>query len=789
MLRNYLKTTLRSLRKNLTYTIINVVGLGIGLSGMLITYALVEYEYQFDHQFSNTNDIFRINSVRQIENASQNWGITPLPLGPELAQKIPGIDSYTRYGVSGVIIKYDDHTFNEDLFFADLNFFDHFEFPLIQGDLSSFKGKNSAFVSSDFSRKYFGSEEVLGKRIEIILNERTVQSFEIGGILEKIPRNSSFQFDVIVPFENIFDLYDLEETTWSVKIPTITYIKLAENASPVRIEKNLKAYVEKNNEIQDSWKVADFYLMPFSEQKNESRTLYSGITWSGLPLSALYGSMFMNLIIFLIACFNFTNTAIAYAQKRLKEIGVRKTFGSLKKQILVQFFMENSIQSLLAMIIAMDLAYRWILWMNVQWPIDIAVNYLSNPFLILFILILLMVATFLAGAYPAYYISRFQPSNILKGSIKFKGSSPLNKALLTMQFGLSITAIFTGIVLSLNARYQSELDFGYNKENVIVVPLYDPSDFDSYKNRVTNVEGVRKTAGSIHNVGFGYENVQIDIDGIDHHAERLLVGNNYLNTLELRILQGRDFFTDSENDMNENIIVNEKFLETYQIEDPFSQSIKMDGKTFYIAGVIQNYMPYGLFRPINPVILQKVPDDQCSIICVNAETTRLTAVYDELQLIWKELFPNKPFVAYYQEDALNNAENINTGILKQFVVLSVFALFLSTTGLYSMVSLNINKRIKEIGIRKVMGASVPQIITLLNRQVLVILMIASVIGSVLGYYFMKAFLGDIFEYHLEMGPSVFIISITIILMAALLTSGRKIYRAAQMNPAKSLKYE
>jgi len=789
MFKNYLKTTFRSLTRNLTYTIINILGLGIGLSGMIITYSLVEYEIKFDNQFKNTDQIYRINSSRLIENQIQKWGITPLPLGPEAAAEVSGIESYTRYGISRVIIKYEDNIHSENLYYADYNFFERFNFPLLNGKSPSFNDKNTAIISPDFSKKFFGEEESIGKQIDIVINNSTVQSFIVGGILQKIPKNSSFKFDIIIPFENIYEIYHLDESLWTVQVPTITYITLDHETSPAMIEDNLNRYSSKNNELLETWKVNNFYLMPYKDQKDESRTLYTAITWPGLPLSALYGSLFMNLIILLIACFNFTNTAIAYAQKRLKEIGIRKTFGSLKKQILIQFLLENFIQSIIGLVIAMDIAHMWIIWMNVQWPIELSVDYFTNPSLILFLIIILILVTFLAGAYPAFYLSRFQPSKIMKGDIKYAGTNPLNRILLTWQFGLSIVAIFAGIVLSLNARYQSSLDLGYNKENVAVVPLHEKGNYEVYKNAVSNVNGINHVAGSIHNVGFGYENIEIDIDGEKHHAERLLIGENYLNTLELKLISGRDFQPKSENDINESIIVNQQFLETYNIENPYSQAIKMDDKIYYVIGVIQNYMPYGLQRPIRPVILKKIPVRECQILCVNAETNKLTEVYNELLLNWKSLYPNKPFEGYYQAEAMNVAENTNMGILKQFIVMSVFALFLSSSGLFSMVSLNINKRTKEIGIRKVMGASIPQIVGLLNKEFIIILAIASVFGSAIGYYFMEAFLGDVFDQHLDMGPGVFIISISAIVITVFLTSGRKIYRASQLNPADSLKYE
>ena len=777
------------MKKNLTYTLINVIGLGIGLSGIIITYALIDYELTFDRQYKNTDQIYRINSTRSIEQDTQNWGITPLPLGSEVTETISGVEAFTRLGTSRVIIQYEDNTHSENLFYADQNFFDQFELPLISGQKSSFQSKNSALVSEDFSKKYFGEENSIGKSVDVLLNDEVAQSFIISGIMQKVPKNSSFKFDIIVPYENVFEIYSIDESSWTVQVPTITYVNLKEGTDPKNTENELLQFKEKNNELLEAWKVERFYLMPFSDQKDESRTLYSGITWSGLPLSALYGSLFMNLIILFIACFNFTNTAIAYAQKRLKEIGIRKTFGSLKKQVLIQFLFENLIQSFLALLVGMDIARRWILWMNVQWPIDLSLDYFTNPALVGFLILVLVLVTLLAGAYPAYYLSRFQPSSILKGDMKLGGSNPFSRVLLTWQFGLSITAIFAGIALSLNARYQSELDFGYNKEKVVIIPLHDRGDFETYKNSVSDIRSVNQLAGAIHNVGFGYENIEIDLDGEVHHAQRLLIGDNYIKTLELQITDGRDFEPMSENDINESIIVNEKFLETYDIEEPFAQSIKMDGKTYYIVGVINNYMPYGLHRPIRPVILKKIAEEDCSILCVNADKENLTTVYNQLLTRWKAMFPNKPFEGYYQVEALKEAEHINMGILKQFIVLSIFALFLSTSGLFSLVSLNINKRTREIGIRKVLGASILQIFNLLNREFLIILIISSILGSVLGYYFMKAFLGDIFEYHINMGPGVFILSIAIILISALLTSGRKIYRASQLNPANSLKYE
>jgi len=269
----------------------------------------------------------------------------------------------------------------------------------------------------------------------------------------------------------------------------------------------------------------------------------------------------------------------------------------------------------------------------------------------------------------------------------------------------------------------------------------------------------------------------------------LQTGDRYIQTLGMEILQGRDFIPGSDNDRNESIIVNRKFLEVYNIKDPLSQVIRMEGHAYYIVGVVKNFLPYGLMSPVNPVIIRLVPDRDCTQLCVQADPSRLKTVYGALGEKWELLFPNKPYEGHYQEESLSYALNVDRGILFQFTYLGIFALILSTIGLYSMISLAVNKRVKEIGIRKVLGASTGQIMKLVNSQFLIILFIACSAGTFMGYSFMNKFLGDIFTYYLNIGSASFIISVGLILLTAFMTSGRKIYMAAQIDPAKSLRYE
>jgi ABC-type antimicrobial peptide transport system permease subunit len=555
------------------------------------------------------------------------------------------------------------------------------------------------------------------------------------------------------------------------------------------LENLIQKYSSVNNEIVESWKINDFYLLHFKKQKNEARFVHAYTTRAGLPISALYGSLIMNTLILLVACFNFTNTSLAYANKRLKEIGIRRTFGGVRWQIIKQFFIENFILCTLALILSIELANTWVGWMNAQWPIEIELFKFNNWQLTTNLILLLIAVSVIAGAYPAFYVSRFHPTEILKGKLKLKGTNNLKRILLTWQFAFSIMAIFSGIVLTQNAQYQKTLDWGFDKENAIVIPLQGEGDYEILKNELANAESVQSISGTIHNLGYGSSSTTIEIDGETHSSEFIKVGDNYLPTIGCKIISGRNFLLNSQNDIAESIIVNKDFVKTFDIKDPLNQSIQMDNKSFNIVGVVQDFMPYGLFSPIKPSIIRVVPEIEYQHLVIRADADNLSGILASAQTTWKSQFPHKPFEGFYMEEVAYQAKETNKGIQIQFGIMAIFALFLSVTGLYSIVSLTVNKRIKEIGIRKVLGASVQSVMKLLNREFGIILLVATILGCVGGYYFMDMFLSDIFTYHKEIGPLSFIVATLIIFIPTAFTSGLKIYQVAGRNPTESLRYE
>ncbi len=790
MLKNYIRIALRSYGKNYLYTLINIVGMAVGLSGVIITFLLYDYENGFDKNHQNTSDIFRVNCNRIIEGESQKWGVVPSALGPIAANEYQAIEDYTRFGYThAFLVQYEDIIHREQITFADPNLFDLFSFKLVAGQKEVFKDKSNAIISEQFAQKYFGDEDPVGKQLTIRKNNEIIKQFMIGAVAEKIPVNSSFQFDIITQYENLLDCFAQNEFDWSTDIRPVLYLKLNNASATKEVAKALQKYSSINNEIKESWKIKDFYLVPFKEQKDEARFVHSFTTRSGLPISALYGSLIMNTLILLIACFNFANTSLAYANNRLKEIGIRRTFGGVRWQVIKQFFVENFVLCFIALFLSIEIANTWIGWMNKQWPIELDTFYFDSWNISINLIILLIIVSFIAGSYPAFYISKFHPTEILKGKLKLKGSNYFTRILLAWQFGFSIMAIFSGIVLTQNARFQKTLDWGFDKESTLVIPLQTEGNFTTLKNELSNIKSIQSIAGTIQNLGYGSLNTTIEIDGEIHNTDLLLVGDNYLPTIGSEIIEGRNFLINSKNDALESVIINEDFVKTFDIKDPLKQTVLLDKTQFHIVGVIKDFMPYGLFAPIKPSIIRVVPEDDYQHLVIQANREDLPDILAFSQASWKRLFPNQPFEGFYMEEVASEAMHTNKGILVQFGILAIFALFLSITGLYSIVSLAVNRRIKEIGIRKVLGASVQSVMKLMNNEFGIILLIATIIGCVGGYYFMDKFLSDIFTYYNDIGPLSFIVAALIIFIPTAFTSGLKIYQIARRNPTESLRYE
>ena len=498
----------------------------------------------------------------------------------------------------------------------------------------------------------------------------------------------------------------------------------------------------------------------------------------------------MSLFILLITCFNFTNISIAFASGRLKEIGIRKVIGGFRAQLIRQFLTENIVLCLLASAVGLIFVFFLLPTVNQLTNVDLSPDYAKDYGFWLFLIFIPAVSAIFSGLYPAVYVSSFQPIMILKGKTSLASSNRFTRFLLISQFSLSCFALVVGIVMSQNASFQGKADFGYSINEVAVVAVNNPREYNVYSQVIQQHPEIKSVAGCTQQIGDDTYTQTAKAGNNQVQAQVAAVGGEaYLNSMGIRLVEGRHFYN-SGADADESILVNQTFLQRLQITQPLGQRIMLDSVNYTIVGVVNDYKEYGLHGLIPPCVLRMAKADAYKFIVVRADKNKLPQVTKYLQTAWHQVLPNIPYRGYLQSDLIEKEIRMTQSFKSIAFFLAIVTLLLSASGLFAQISLNIDKRSKEIGIRKILGASVLQIIGLVNREFIRILLIAFVVGSALGYLFTSKFIFQvIYQYHPNAGPMPYIGTFLIMVGCCAAIIGTKVFRAASANPIERLHAE
>jgi ABC-type antimicrobial peptide transport system permease subunit len=546
------------------------------------------------------------------------------------------------------------------------------------------------------------------------------------------------------------------------------------------------------NKAREDFRINRFNLVPLKDVGANSREIWSSALFPSLHPAALIAPSVMALFILLIACFNFANTSIATFSKRMKEIGLRKTFGGQRRQLVAQFMVETLIICFLALLVGVAVARFLVPAYSSLWSyMSIELTLTEYPVFWIFLIVLVLLTGFVAGVYPALHVSAFSPVNVLKGTSSFSGSGKLASILLTLQFSISVMALVMGIVFAKNARYQETLDLGYDRDKLIVVPVV-PELFTSFRNEILNNPKIVSAEGTQNHIGWGsyrrpvkYQQTQLEVDVLD-------IGPGYASAMGLRLIDGRlfDESRSAADRSNGSIIVNQKFVTDFGWKEPVGQTITLyDTTKLTVIGVVEDFYTNGLWEVIDPAMLRLTKNDQYWNLAVRAEPEDLAGVLEYINDEWKSMGTNYLFRGILQEDTMQEEKDINGSITKVNLFLAVTATLLSLIGMYNLVSLDVIRRTKEVGIRKIQGAPVPVLMFLLSKKFLIVLVIASVVGSGGGYYMSELLLDSIWDYFIEIKAGILLLAALIMIMATVLTIVIKVGRAALRNPVDSLRYE
>lgn len=794
MLGSLLLITYRSLLKNKLFILTNIFGMGVAIAQCIVGFFAWSYDATFDDVHANRDEIFRVSSMREFEGNVTRYGMAPLPLGEIVDKTFPDVRLSSRYFHSYSNFKIDHDLFPGNLHYVDPEFFDMFTFEFLAGSGAALNDKTSILISKEMAIRLFGDvQSAYGKSITQVYGQN-LKEVNVAGVFADPPMNSSFFTSgkgcAFMGFENCKDEHpSMGKEDW--KLMTTLFVMIPDAGRVHSVQSQLQAFRENNNKVREDFQVKEFTLdqlrtMAHVDRSEDIRTA----TWGAPPISAVIGSNIMGILVLLLACFNLTNTSIAISSRRLKEIGIRKVMGSTRKNLIAQHIGETMLICLLAVLLGLLLSDAMVRGWNLMWGyFALSPDYLNSTFLV-YLAGVLIFAALAAGSYPAFYISKFDPVIILKGTQQFGGTNYFTRTLLAGQLAISLISIVCAVGFLQNANFQRQYDLGFDVRGCVIAWVNSENEFETYRNAILQDPAVISVAGARSGIFSNRSNDPVKSDSRQLDVDIIEVGDEYLNTLGLQLVSGRNFTKDSKTDQQESVIITRKLADEFGWDDALGkQLVWHDTVKLYVVGVVKNVHTMGLWRELEPMMIRFVLPERYSQLVVSTSAEHVPALFERMNQEWNTLFPNRLYNGRRLDDDLQQVNEININIVYMFGFMGVITLLLSATGMYTLVSLNIIKRTKEIGVRKVLGASVINIARKVNTEFVIILGVAGVLGSFGGYFFSSMIMGSIWRYYQGPGAVTFILSTFALFVVSLASIEYKIYRAATMNPVESLKVE
>lgn len=793
MFRNFFKVTVRSLMKSKLFVFVNIIGLGLALACCVVAYLNYNFNSSFDKQHANFDELYQISMMRDYNGTQYPLGIAPMALAPRFDDDLPGIKAYSRFEATGATVKKDNNIFSRRLAFVDDDFLDMFTFPLKYGSKESLKELSSIMISEPTAISLFGKADVVGETLEILVNGKSSLLLTVGGVFEEPGLQSSMRFQMLSHFDNYYRYLDVEKGDWSRFVDGL-FVQSDDPAIMTTAPRVFDKYKDLQNEAKKEVMVAGVWLQPMADVATNQRDISNtNLGNEALNVAQVIAPNVMAIMILLLACFNFTNTAIAMSNKRLKEIGIRKTVGGSRQQLVFQFLGENLLLCFLSLVLGLLFANWLVPQYSDMWPnMDLMMTLKGNPELVIFLSSVLLGTALLAGGYPALFVSRFKPVAILRGTLRVGSSSILSKILLSFQFMISVAALIFGFSFLQNSAYQTNLDQGYDKESMILMPMQSASEAITMKAAIAQNPSIRNISLANDHIGWGGGQATVKSAEQELEVTVMDVGMGYTETSGVTVVQGRLFNEQNrETDRENGILINEKMAAQFGWADPLGKQItRFDTIRYTVVGVLKDFYVFGFWGEIDPVMMRLRNDDELRMVIASVDPEKLGEFDDFMAAKWSEVIPDRPSnVIIHKQDVLGEAREVNEHIVTIFMFLSVIAVILSAIGLFTLVSINIQSRTKEIGVRKVLGASIPKITALINKPFLIIVAIGSVMGAALAYFFTGTLMDQIWTYHMQVNALSIIIPIALILLISFLSISGKVIRAAKRNPVESLRYE
>lgn len=764
--------------------------MGIAMACCLTAYLLIAFNIEFNSYFEkdDVKDLVKVVHHQAEDDGSQFKELmTPAVMAPLAAEEVASIEKFSRYTSTNLALSASDEAFYETVRFADADFFQMIDIGLISGAHENFQDPNSIFLTEKVAKKFFADEEPVGQIMQAKFGEE-LRELIVGGIIENMPLNNSFNIQVLMRMETLLEAQKIESQDWNKAFDVSLIFELSDINQIPQVEKQLDRYVDLYNSHNKGIRSNKYELIPFHKKVSRQDVRQSDLRLP-IPAIALYIFAALGGVILLIACFNLTNTTLALTGRRLKEIGVRKVIGSSRWQIVYQFLLEMIVTILLALMVSYVLVLFMIPEFAAMWRLDYGLEDLNGTNIILTMVGLLFISAILAGIYPALFNSRFSPIALFRSSAGIKGTNGLTRILLVFQFSLSVIMLCGGIILSQNMTFQKQIDFGYDHKSILSVNISGEQAYNRLNQSISNHPKVNEVSAATNPIGpysSRYTNAQMDTLSLS--IEYYSVGANYFETVGLKLISGRHFEHGSIADAESYIMVDENFVSRYLTSAPLGTVLKVKDKNYQVIGVVSNHLSGLKDHTNSPYVYFMSKPEYYSRMVINTDSENRAEVKRAIEVEWKKLFPNAPFQADLQEDILYSESEEATGNLRViFIFLTILGSLLSASGIYALANLNAQKRSKEIGVRKVLGASVRNIIRLVNREFVIILLISLITGALASFVIIEELMKSLYAQYQSVKLTDVIIGGMAILIIGLIATTATIYKSAIKNPVTTLR--
>jgi putative ABC transport system permease protein len=811
MFKNYFKIAWRNLVKNKTFSFINITGLASGLACFILIALYVTDELSYDRFNEKAHRIYRINSDIIFGGNKLHLAVTSDPMGAALKRDYPQVEEFVRFFTSGskLIKKGSEFIRENNVSHADSTLFDVFTLPIIGGDLkTALNDPNTVVVSESAAKKYFTTTDVIGKNIET--NDKGSTLYKITAVIKDIPHNSHFNFDMIFSMDNV-------DYQWGnfLSHNHQTYLLLRPGTDYKEFEKNFKKFIDKYvipqaaqfmevksmDEFEKAGNKLEYSLMPLTSiHLRSDRVAEMSINGN---IQYVYIFSAVALFVLVLACINFMNLSTARSASRAKEVGIRKVVGSEKRSLIKQFLTESILTTVISTVLAIAIAWLCLSWFNNLSAKQLHISDLLQTRYLVFLIALPLIVGLLAGLYPAFVLSSFNPIVVLKG--KLSGGlkrSTLRNVLVVGQFTTSIFLIAATIIVFRQLNYIQTKKLGFSKDQMLIVNGTGAlgNNRDAFKNEVAKLSGVKDAtyagylpvSGSSRNdVSFSTEATMTSTNSVNMQVWN--IDHNYIPLMEMEIVKGRNFSKEFGTDSNATII-NETAAKLLGWSDPVGKKLYtyfQDGGSNTLVsrdviGVVKNFHFESMKENIGPLCFRLADNYWATAFKVN--TADIKQLVSNIESKWKAMAPGMPFSYQFMDESFDNMYRVEQRTGKLGLTLAVIAILIACLGLFGLATYTAEQRIKEIGVRKVLGATISNIVSMLSKDFIVLVVIASVFAIPLAWWAMNKWLQD-FAYRISIGWWVFAAAGTIALLIAVITVSSQAIKAALANPVKSLRTE